>query len=177
MAFSDIFTLNNSIAPKLIRILYVVALVLISICVIAGVARGIATMARSQAPRVTIIRPAPPPPAPVAATPAQTATETPAPMLAPSAQTTPAPATPATTPTQTAPQTTQAPVPDQRLTRRELRERGVGPRFERRGGNRNSILMGTLRIVGALVAGAEYPVHTPYGFNGGFYYARIGWKF
>jgi len=30
---------------------------------------------------------------------------------------------------------------------------------------------------GALVAGAQYPVHTPYGFNGGFYYARIGWKF
>ncbi len=27
------------------------------------------------------------------------------------------------------------------------------------------------------VAGAEYPVHTPYGFNGGFYYARVGWKF
>jgi iron complex outermembrane receptor protein len=30
---------------------------------------------------------------------------------------------------------------------------------------------------GAPVAGAQYPVHTPYGFNGGFYYARIGWKF
>ena len=30
---------------------------------------------------------------------------------------------------------------------------------------------------GELVAGAEYPVHTPYGFNGGFYYARVGWKF
>jgi iron complex outermembrane recepter protein len=30
---------------------------------------------------------------------------------------------------------------------------------------------------GALVAGAQYPVHTPYGFNGGFYYARVGWKF
>ncbi len=30
---------------------------------------------------------------------------------------------------------------------------------------------------GALVAGAQYPVHTPYGFNGGFYYARLGWKF
>jgi iron complex outermembrane recepter protein len=27
------------------------------------------------------------------------------------------------------------------------------------------------------IAGAQYPVHTPYGFNGGFYYARIGWKF
>jgi iron complex outermembrane receptor protein len=30
---------------------------------------------------------------------------------------------------------------------------------------------------GALVAGAQYPVHTPYGFNGGFYYARAGLKF
>ena len=27
------------------------------------------------------------------------------------------------------------------------------------------------------VAGAEYPVHAPYGFNGGFYYARIGYTF
>jgi iron complex outermembrane recepter protein len=30
---------------------------------------------------------------------------------------------------------------------------------------------------GAPVAGARYPVHTPYGFNGGFYYARVGFKF
>lgn len=30
---------------------------------------------------------------------------------------------------------------------------------------------------GALVAGAQYPVHTPYGFNGGFYYARVGYSF
>jgi iron complex outermembrane recepter protein len=27
------------------------------------------------------------------------------------------------------------------------------------------------------IAGARYPVHAPYGFNGGFYYARVGWKF
>ncbi|MEJ7745779.1 MAG: TonB-dependent receptor [Luteimonas sp.] len=27
------------------------------------------------------------------------------------------------------------------------------------------------------IAGAQYPVHAPYGFNGGFYYARIGFKF
>jgi iron complex outermembrane receptor protein len=27
------------------------------------------------------------------------------------------------------------------------------------------------------IAGARYPVHTPYGFTGGFYYARIGYKF
>lgn len=30
---------------------------------------------------------------------------------------------------------------------------------------------------GAAVAGAAYPVHSPYGFTGGFYYARVGWKF
>ncbi len=27
------------------------------------------------------------------------------------------------------------------------------------------------------IVGAQYPVHAPYGFNGGFYYARIGYKF
>jgi iron complex outermembrane receptor protein len=27
------------------------------------------------------------------------------------------------------------------------------------------------------VAGAAYPVHSPYGFNGGFSYARVGWRF
>ncbi|MBA2238760.1 MAG: TonB-dependent receptor, partial [Lysobacter sp.] len=27
------------------------------------------------------------------------------------------------------------------------------------------------------VAGAQYPVHAPYGFNGGFYYARVGYTF
>lgn len=27
------------------------------------------------------------------------------------------------------------------------------------------------------IAGARYPVHAPYGFNGGFYYARVGFKF
>ncbi|MGJ4801907.1 TonB-dependent receptor plug domain-containing protein [Luteimonas sp. SDU82] len=27
------------------------------------------------------------------------------------------------------------------------------------------------------VAGARYPVHAPYGFNGGFYYARVGYRF
>lgn len=29
----------------------------------------------------------------------------------------------------------------------------------------------------ARIAGAQYPVHTPYGFNGGFYYARVGYRF
>ena len=27
------------------------------------------------------------------------------------------------------------------------------------------------------IAGARYPVHSPYGFNGGFYYARVGYRF
>jgi len=27
------------------------------------------------------------------------------------------------------------------------------------------------------IVGAQYPVHAPYGFNGGFYYARLGYKF
>jgi iron complex outermembrane receptor protein len=27
------------------------------------------------------------------------------------------------------------------------------------------------------IAGAQYPVHAPYGFNGGFYYARVGFRF
>ena len=26
------------------------------------------------------------------------------------------------------------------------------------------------------IAGAQYPVHSPYGFNGGFYYGRVGFK-
>lgn len=27
------------------------------------------------------------------------------------------------------------------------------------------------------IAGSKYPVHAPYGINGGFYYARVGYKF
>lgn len=27
------------------------------------------------------------------------------------------------------------------------------------------------------IAGSQYPVHAPYGINGGFYYARVGYKF
>ena len=30
---------------------------------------------------------------------------------------------------------------------------------------------------GVDVVGAEYPPLTPYGFNGGFYYVRLGYKF
>ena len=27
------------------------------------------------------------------------------------------------------------------------------------------------------IAGSQFPVHAPYGINGGFYYARVGYKF
>ena len=27
------------------------------------------------------------------------------------------------------------------------------------------------------VAGAKYPVSTPYGFNGGYYYGRVNYRF
>ncbi len=64
MSVSDIFTLNTSIAPRLIRILYVIALVLIAIGMIAGVARGIATMVRPPQQRIAVIGPRPQPPAP-----------------------------------------------------------------------------------------------------------------
>ena len=41
MAAGDIFTLKTSIAPRLVRILYGIALVLIALAVIAGVTRGV----------------------------------------------------------------------------------------------------------------------------------------
>lgn len=97
MPASDIFTLNNSIAPKLIRILYVVVLVLIAFGVIAGVARGIATIVRPQMQRVAVIAPRPPAPsqvaAPAAPPTAATAPAAPAPQAA-----APAPAAPASAP-------------------------------------------------------------------------------
>ena len=27
------------------------------------------------------------------------------------------------------------------------------------------------------IAGSKYPVHAPYGINGGFYYGRVGFRF
>ena len=70
MATRDILSLDNSIAPRLIRCLYIVALVLITVMVLLGVIRGVrimsrpamapAAMADSAAPSAAI--PAPPAP-------------------------------------------------------------------------------------------------------------------
>jgi hypothetical protein len=52
MATRDILTLDTVLAPRLIRILYGLALILIALCVIFGLARGIMTMTRtSMVPR------------------------------------------------------------------------------------------------------------------------------
>jgi hypothetical protein len=73
MAARDILNLNTSIAPRLIRCLYIVALILITVMVILGLVRGARTMMRT-----------PPPPRPAiaqnqAATPDAGAAQTPAP--------------------------------------------------------------------------------------------------
>lgn len=70
MATRDILSLDNSLAPRLIRCLYIVALVLITVMVLLGVVRGVrimslpamppAAMADSAAPNAAM--PAPPPP-------------------------------------------------------------------------------------------------------------------
>jgi len=68
MAAGDIFALNNSLASRLIRCLYIVALILIAIMVILGVVRGIRIMtftprpmpAASAPPAPGTITPAPP---------------------------------------------------------------------------------------------------------------------
>jgi hypothetical protein len=44
MAARDILTLNTSIAPRLIRCLYIVALILIAVMVVLGLARGVRVM-------------------------------------------------------------------------------------------------------------------------------------
>jgi hypothetical protein len=59
MAISDIFTLRNSIAPRLIRSLYFVALVLIAIMVVLGVVRGIRIMSFTPRPMPAIGAPPP----------------------------------------------------------------------------------------------------------------------
>ena len=73
MAARDILNLNNPLASRLIRCLYIVALILITVMVILGLVRGVRTMMRT-----------PPPPRPAiaqsqTATPAPDATQTPAP--------------------------------------------------------------------------------------------------
>jgi hypothetical protein len=50
MATGDIFTLNNSMASRLIRCLYIVALILIAIMVVLGVMRGIRIMTFTPRP-------------------------------------------------------------------------------------------------------------------------------
>ena len=50
MAAGDIFALNNSLASRLIRCLYIVALVLIAIMVLLGVARGVRIMSFTPQP-------------------------------------------------------------------------------------------------------------------------------
>jgi hypothetical protein len=50
MAAGDIFALNNSLASRLIRCLYIVALILIAIMVVLGVVRGIRIMTFTPRP-------------------------------------------------------------------------------------------------------------------------------
>ena len=50
MAARDILNLNTSIAPRLIRCLYIVALILITVMVLLGLVRGVRTMMRTPAP-------------------------------------------------------------------------------------------------------------------------------
>ena len=57
MAAGDILTLQNSIAARLIRCLYIVALILIAVMVVLGVIRGVSIMSFTP----------PPPPAAAAA--------------------------------------------------------------------------------------------------------------
>jgi hypothetical protein len=51
MAARDILTLDKSIAPRLIRCLYIIAMVLIAVLVILGIARGVRVMTLQPPPR------------------------------------------------------------------------------------------------------------------------------
>ena len=70
MAIGDILSLKNSIAARLIRCLYIVALILIAVMVVLGVARGIRIMTFT-----------PPPPTAAAAPRAPEAGQPPAPQM------------------------------------------------------------------------------------------------
>jgi hypothetical protein len=50
MAARDILNLDNALAPRLIRCLYIVALVLITVMVVLGLVRGVRTMSRPPLP-------------------------------------------------------------------------------------------------------------------------------
>jgi hypothetical protein len=54
MAARDILTLDKPIAPRLIRCLYLVALILIAVLVILGIARGVRVMTLSPLPRPAV---------------------------------------------------------------------------------------------------------------------------
>jgi hypothetical protein len=73
MAIGDILTLKESIAARLIRCLYIVALILIAVMVVLGVVRGVRIMTFTPPPRPAAAAPpsadAAPAPAPQAAAP------------------------------------------------------------------------------------------------------------
>lgn len=54
MAARDILTLNNSMAPRLIRCLYIAALILITVMVVLGVVRGVRMMSRPPLPPAAV---------------------------------------------------------------------------------------------------------------------------
>lgn len=55
MAARDILTLNTDIAPRLIRIVYALALILITLAVLLGVGRGITRMVHTPQPRTAMM--------------------------------------------------------------------------------------------------------------------------
>ena len=67
MAARDILNLNTSIASRLIRCLYALALILIAVMVILGLLRGVTTMIRTPPPRPAIAQNQAATPAPDAA--------------------------------------------------------------------------------------------------------------
>jgi hypothetical protein len=50
MAARDILTLDNPMAPRLIRCLYILALILITVMVLLGLVRGVSVMSRPPLP-------------------------------------------------------------------------------------------------------------------------------
>jgi hypothetical protein len=69
LAARDILNLNNSIAPRLIRCLYIAALILITVMVLLGVMRGVRIMSRPAMPPAAMANSATAPAAPNATTP------------------------------------------------------------------------------------------------------------
>jgi hypothetical protein len=71
MAIRDMLSLNKNLAPRLIRCLYIVALILIAVMVLLGVVRGVRIMSRPPMPPAAVANSAPAPAAPDATTPPQ----------------------------------------------------------------------------------------------------------